>query len=450
MNPKRGLVVERIAIIGTGIAGLGTAYFLNPQYELLLFEASAHIGGHVNTIDVPAPSAGQTMPLDTGFMVFNRVTYPLLCRLFEELGVETQPSDMSFSAQNRLNNVEWGGASINQVFGQRRNLMRPSFWRFIKDLQRFNLEAPLHLERPELANQTVADYVKANGFGQAFVSNYLLPMGSAIWSTAPQRMLDFPAAALIRFFHNHGFLGMDTHYQWYTVTGGARSYVQRLIKPFAHKIRINTPVARVASLPNGEPGWTVTTETGAQYIVDKVVMACHADQALQILEDPPTFHQTVLSAFLYERNQATVHSDARVMPKRRRVWSAWNYRLRQHKSGNKPLLASTHYWMNRLQSLPGKTHYFVSINDRESLTKTKAHYQVAYEHPLYRVEALKAQSALPRLQNHDEAPGLYFAGSYWRHGFHEDAFGSAVWLTRRILGEAHPWKDLPENPWPSA
>lgn len=429
-----------VAIVGTGIAGLGAAYFLHRFVDLTLWEANAHVGGHVNTLTVVSPDSGEPLAIDTGFMVFNRITYPLLCRLFDELTVATFPTDMSFSVQ-APNGLEWGGASYNQLFGQRRNLFHPGFWQFLMQLNRFNKEARHFLDDPAVKHQTLADYVAQRRYGHAFMHQYLLPMTSAIWSAPPEQVLRFPAHTLLRFFHNHGFLGMDTHYQWYTVTGGAKTYVDQLIQPFRQQIRARAPIVQVQQREDGV--WlTPAGEEPIRY--DAVILACHADQALSLLANPTPLQQQALTPFTYEANHALLHTDARVMPRSRRIWSAWNYRQRHSAAHGSHLVNSTHYWMNRLQALPGPTQYFVTLNDTDAVNPNTILAECYYTHPRYTVEAVAAQhDLLPQLQQPaaTESPwqGVYCCGSYFRYGFHEDAFGSAVQLTRNLLGAQHPW-----------
>lgn len=441
---------RKLAIIGTGIAGLGCAHWLQHHYELTLFDGNPYVGGHSNTVIVPQAN-GQQIPIDTGFMVFNTVTYPLLNRLFEQLGVAWQNTDMSFSVQLPALALEWAGASWGRLFAQRRNLLSPRYWRFLLELNRFNQQATqlaASMEGNEPASiaqleQPMSEFLKAHHYSDEFTQWYLLPMASAIWSSAPDKILAFPARTLIRFFRNHGFLGMDTQYQWRTVTGGSKEYVQKLTAPFAQAIYKGHQVNKVEVLPaennqNQEESvvLSITPPNGLPYqsTFDALIIAAHADEALALLAQPTSLQHKLLSPFGYAKNTATLHSDVSVMPKRKAAWASWNYRLRPDEtSGN--TLASTHYWMNQLQALPTDTPYFVTINDAASIAPDKIHQTLQYTHPIFTVPAIQAQAHLPQLNQHGP---VYFAGSYFKYGFHEDALGSAYQLCTHLLG-ADPW-----------
>jgi predicted NAD/FAD-binding protein len=417
-----------LAIIGTGIAGLGCAHFLHRRFDLTLFERNAHAGGHTNTLDVQEP--GRTVPFDTGFMVFNRVTYPYLCALFEELKVPVQRTDMSFSVQHCPTGLEYSGSSLNHLFAQRRNLLRPGYWRLLLQINRFNEEAVPALSQPEWEGVTVGDYVDRRGYGQDFLDLYLVPMSSAVWSTPPDRMREFPARTLIRFFHNHGFLGLKTQHPWWTVTRGAREYVRRLIPPFENRIHRDLPAVSVRR-EGGKA--VVTTADGRSARFDKVILASHADESLRMLSDADAEERRILGEFHYQPNLATVHSDPSVMPRAPLAWSAWNYRIARRPDGS--IRPQTVYWMNRLQGLDTSTPYFVSINGEHEVDPARVHRTLPYEHPLFSLGAIRAQAELPGLNRRSPDQAVHFAGSYFRYGFHEDAFGSAVDLSRVLLGE---------------
>ena len=420
----------RLAIVGTGIAGLGCAYFLRERFDLTLFEQAGYAGGHTNTIDVAGRD--EQVAFDTGFMVFNRVTYPNLCRFFAELDVPVKPTDMSFSVQHVPSGLEFCGSSLNHLFAQRRNLFRPRFYRLLLAVSRFNSEAVSALTDPRWAATTVGDYVRERGYGADFLDLYLVPMSSAVWSTPPDLMLEFPAVALLRFFHNHGFLGLSTQHPWWTVDGGAREYVRRLrplIDPDGSRIRLNSPVARVVRKSGGA---TVTTADGQVETFDKVILACHADQALRLLTDADPEERRLLGEFRYQPNLATVHTDTNVMPKARLAWSAWNYRMDPTPGGGTH--PQTIYWMNKLQGVSERQDYFVSINGEASVDPAQIIRQISYEHPLFSLGAVRAQAELPGLNRRSSAQAVHFAGSYFRHGFHEDAFTSALDCARAVTG----------------
>lgn len=430
--------MKRLAIIGSGIAGLGCAHWLHPHVELVVYEKNPTVGGHVNTVTVTM-SSGEPLAIDTGFMVYNLHTYPLLCRLFKELGVEGQATDMSFSVQHRPQHLEWGGASWNQLFGQRRNLFRPGFWRMLLSLDRFNREAALAVDDVAYHTMTIEEYVTQRGYDQRLLDWFLLPMSSAIWSTHPDRMRQFPIRTLLRFFHNHRFLGMGGHLQWYTVPGGAKTYVDRLIAPFKGCIKTSTAVSSVVR--EGRQ-ILVYDQHGEVQRFDAVIMATHADEALKLLQAPTGEEFALLSKFPYEANMALLHTDGSVMPQCKRVWSAWNYRLDHIKvdpaavmsqAPGEPMVwrASTHYWMNRLQQLPGKTPYLVSINGDHLVNKDLVVARIPYHHPTFTLAGIEAQPQLNALN--EAATGIYFCGSYFKYGFHEDALGSAVALCRQLL-----------------
>jgi predicted NAD/FAD-binding protein len=416
--------MARIAIIGTGIAGMGCAHLLNPHHDLTMFEQDDHVGGHTNTVTVD--EHGRQIPIDTGFIVYNEITYPNLTRLFAELAVPTEPTFMSFSVQHRPTGLEYSGSGLAGLFGQRRNILRPSFYRLLAQINRFNTVAPSALDDPRYAAMDLAQYVAEEKFSQEFLHQYLIPMSSAVWSTPPEKMLRFPLVSLVRFFANHGFLGLNTQHQWRTVVGGSRMYRDRLIAPFKHRIRCNAPVTRVARTSSG----AAVTVGGELLQFDSVVLACHADQALRILETSTDLERRILGEFQYQTNVATLHTDPSVMPARRRLWSAWNYRV-DHAPREGRELPSTVYYMNMLQHLPAKLDYFVSINDHGHVHPDRVLMTIRYEHPVFTVGAMRAQKKLPEL---NELGPIYYCGSYFRYGFHEDALVSAIELAATILG----------------
>jgi predicted NAD/FAD-binding protein len=424
--------MSRLAIIGSGIAGLGCAHFLQRKFDLTIFEQEDRPGGHTHTIDVP--EGERRVALDTGFMVFNRETYPLLAKLFERLRVRVKAAPMSFSVRHADSGLEFCGSSLNHLFAQRRNLFRPRFYRMLGSIARFNREAVAALARPETSELTLGEYVRRGGYGQDFFDLYLAPMSSAVWSTPPALMLEFPAATLLRFFANHGFLGLDTQHPWLTVDGGARSYVEKISAPWRDRVRLGRRVALVRRV---RAGVAVLTTDGVSETFDHVILACHGDQALRLLAGPTPEEFRLLGEFHYQPNIATVHTDASVMPRTRLAWSSWNYEIARDAAG--VVSTATHYWMNSLQGVSDRENYFVSINRPESVDPARVLRTIAYEHPLFSLGAVRAQAELPRLNA--AARGTtetYFAGSYFRYGFHEDGLLSAFGLSELLL-EGDPW-----------
>lgn len=434
-----------IAIIGSGIAGLGTAWFLHRDFSVTVFEAGTHIGGHTHTVTID--EGGRAVPIDTGFMVFNHVTYPNLVRLFTRLDVPTKRTDMSFSVRHDGRALEFCGSSVNHLFAQRRNLLRPSFYRMLLQIDRFNREAVAALGDPAVNTLTLADYVARGGYGRDFLELYLGPMSSAVWSTPPEEMLRFPAAALLRFFHNHGFLGLHTQHPWWTVEGGAKTYVEKLVRPFGTRVHLRTPVRDVRRIAGGV---RVATDTAVQ-VFDQVVFACHPPTACELLgADASPAERSVLSAFRYQPNHVTLHTDPAVMPRTRLAWSSWNYRLdgppanqrdRGRETAAQPAIeASTHYWMNQLQGVSDRQNYFVSVNGGRCIDPRKVLRNIDCEHPLFDLAARAAQADVPAL-NAAAAGGseTYFVGAWQRYGFHEDGLLSAVNLATLLLGR-DPWE----------
>lgn len=415
---------ERVAIVGTGIAGMGAAWQLRHSARITLIERDARPGGHTNTVTVDED--GTPVPIDTGFIVFNPVTYPNLVELFRELGVETKPSEMSFSVRHEPADLEYNGMGLDKLFAQRRNILRPRFHAMVLSIMRFFRIARKALENPASLECTVAEFIDRHRLGNDFLDFYLVPMSSAVWSTEPGRIRDFPALSLIRFFHNHGFLGVSTHHPWFTVSGGSQSYRDKLLAAF-DPVRLP---AKVVSVREGEGRARVRLEEGTELEFDRVVIAAHADEALAMLESPDPLQQSLLSAFRYQRNTATLHTDSSVMPRARRAWASWNYRVERSPDGGTE--ATTHYWMNALQGVSKKRNYFVSVNGAERIAESSVLYRTVYEHPVYTLEAMRAQAELPLLNTRSAGQRVFFCGSYFRYGFHEDAYASAVDLARTL------------------
>lgn len=420
--------MKTLAIIGTGIAGLGCAHFLHERFDLTLYEQNDYAGGHTNTITVE--EAGRAVPIDTGFMVFNHVTYPNLTRLFRDLGVETKPTAMSFSVQHVPSGLEYNGGSLNLLFGQRRNLLSIRHWRMLAEINRFNSEAVAALDDPHWATYNLRDYVAERGYGDDMLQRYLVPMGSAVWSTPPDTMLDFPAVTLLRFWHNHGFLGLDTQHPWFTVTNGAQSYVSKITAPFRDRVLLGRKAVRVTR-DGGKA--TVRSADGSEQTFDKVVLAGHADQSLAMLADPSELEARLLREFKYQSNIATLHTDPSFMPHTGRCWASWNYRIDTAPDGR--ALPTTHYWMNSLQGVSDRVNYFVSLNSHDRIAPARVLRRIEYEHPIFNLGAIAAQSELPQLNRLSPDQTTYYAGAWFKYGFHEDGFTSALECARAITGE---------------
>lgn len=414
--------MEKIAIIGTGIAGMGCGHFLHEKYDLTFFEELDYVGGHTNTVTVEED--GNTVFIDTGFMVFNEQTYPHLCALFRKIGAPVKKTDMSFSVQYLPAGLEYSGSSMNHLFAQRRNIFKPSFLKMLMQINRFNKESVAILDQPAYADYSIGRYIREFGYSEDMLWKYLIPMSSAVWSTPMKDILDFPAVSLIRFFKNHGFLGLDTQHQWYTLHKGSQAYRELLIAPFRDKILLNKKVGIVERLEDGRVKVLATDGTGG--IFDKVIMACHADQAYKIVRKKTVDEERLLSKFRYQPNKAVLHTDRKLMPEKKLAWSSWNYRVEEQDG---ELVPSTIYWMNRLQQVSEKQDYFVSINPSAQLDPKTIIKEIDYMHPLFDVAAMQAQEELHLLNI--KGP-VYYCGSYFKYGFHEDAYASAVELCKLI------------------
>ncbi|MBP6808487.1 MAG: FAD-dependent oxidoreductase [Chromatiaceae bacterium] len=403
----------RIAIVGSGIAGLTAAHRLHPEHDLTLFEAGDHVGGHVHTHQINL--GGRDYRIDTGFIVFNDWTYPNFIALLDELGVASQASNMSFSVSCGPSGLEYNGATLNSLFAQRANLLHPRFWGMLRDILRFNREAP-QLLAEEGNELSLGDYLTANAYGRLFRDYYILPMGAAIWSTDPKLMLSFPARFFIRFFLNHGLLAVKDRPAWRVVKGGSRSYVDRLIAPFRERVRLNCPVTRIE---RQEDRVILHSPTGGAETFDAVFLACHSDQALALLGDPSPAEREVLAAIPYQPNEAVLHTDTRLLPRRRLAWAAWNYLMPEGPGGR---LALT-YDMNILQGLEAPETFCVTLNASERIDPAKVLARVPYHHPLFTLKGAAAQA------RHREINGTrrtYYCGAWWRNGFHEDGLVSAL------------------------
>ncbi len=418
--------MAKIAIIGTGISGLGAAYLLNRKHDITVYEKSSRIGGHTRTLTIDYD--GTKLAVDTGFIVFNEKNYPELTSMFRHLNVPVQKSDMTFAASIREGWLEWGARNTNAIFGQRRNLLRPKFALLIRDVLRFNSAAREVVEtHPEL---TVDGLIARLGLGDWFRRFYLLPMSSAIWSCPPCEMMRFPARTLIRFMANHQLLSASGQHQWYTVEGGARNYVERLTRSFAAQIRTGCAVVEVR---RGEGHVSVRDHSGTCETYDDVVFACHGDETLALLADASAEERAALTPFRYQKNVAILHRDTSVMPKSRRCWSSWVYT--SDGDVEKPELSVT-YWMNSLQNIPHAMPIFVTLNPKTPLRPELVFDRHEFEHPLFDHAAIAAQ---PKVQALQGGRNSWFCGAHLRHGFHEDGLASAVHVAR-LLGAEAPWQ----------
>ncbi len=416
---------KRIAVAGAGIAGLSAAWSLSDRAHVTLFEAGSRAGGHTHTVDVTLEGlAGPvTHGVDTGFLVFNERTYPLLIQLFAQLGVATAKSDMSFSAQVPADDIEWSGSSPASVFAQRRNLARPAFWGMLADLLRFNrLCTGLAARGEETAlAEPIGSFLDRHRFGRGFRDWYLLPMVACIWSCPTAQMLQFPIRTLIRFCHNHGLLQVNDRPQWWTVAGGARHYVDAML-PAIHDVRLATPVHAAHRLPDG--GVTLRTARGEERF-DAVVLAGHSDQSLALLSEPSATERDLLGAIRYQPNVAVLHTDAALLPSRRNAWAAWNY-----ESGSDGTSVCLHYLLNQLQPLPWRQPVVVSLNPLRQPDPARVIGRYDYAHPVFDDAAVRAQARLHEIQG---AGGVWFAGAWTRYGFHEDGLLSGLTAAQQIV-----------------
>ena len=401
----------KIAVIGSGISGNVAAYQLNKKHDITLYEANDYIGGHTHTHEIS--HQGKQFSVDTGFIVFNHKTYPNFIALLKELGVQEQLSTMSFAVKCDKTGLEYMGSTINSLFAQRRNIFRPSFWRMILDILRFNREATQLLEQSS-DEISLGDYLKREKYSQVFINYYLVPMAAAVWSADLKLMFEFPARYLVRFFHNHGLLSVNDRPDWNVVKGGSKTYAQALTRPFKDCIKLSTPVTRVERLDKGVR--VISAEGEATY--DAVFFACHSDQALKMIHNPTEAEKQVLGAIKYQDNEVLLHTDDSVLPKRKSAWAAWNYHLLDGDQSRVPVT----YNMNILQGLDCSDQFCVTLNNSDVIDKDKVLKRLTYHHPIYTRESVAAQARHAEI-NTDK---FYFCGAYWRYGFHEDGVVSAL------------------------
>jgi predicted NAD/FAD-binding protein len=420
--------VGRTAVVGAGISGLGAARFLAGDGEVVVYEAEPRLGGHARTLDVPGASG--PVAVDTGFIVYNEVNYPLLTALFAEIGVPTIPSDMSFGVS--IDGFEMCASSLPGLFAQKRNLVSPSHWRMLKDITAFFGEAPAVLDDP--ADPSLGDLVRRLGLGAHMRDRFLVPMGAAIWSTPPGQILDMPAKTFVRFFRNHNLLTTSGHHTWRTVEGGSRVYVAAMRKlladGFGVSFRAGAAVIRIEQLPDG--GHEVVTADGQRDVFDEVVLACHADASLELIAAPSEAERSVLGAFEFRDNLAILHRDASQMPRARAAWASWVYSSSGADAGGS---VSVTYWMNRLQSLPGAP-LLITLNPSRPIAASAVLDRHTFRHPVLSREAVCAQGRLPQIQGRR---GLWFCGAWTRYGFHEDGILSAASVAK-AKGLKLPWR----------
>lgn len=411
---------EKIAIIGTGISGMGAAYGLKDDYDIVFYEQNNYPGGHTNTLTLDED--GSFVFIDSAFMVYNEITYPNLTRLFSELGVETKNTDMSFSVQHKASGLEYCGTGLNGLFAQRSNIFSIKHWKLLFEMNRFNKESLEVLDNDQYADYTLARYIKEKNYSEDFLYKFLVPISSAVWSTPVDLMLKFPAVTLVRFFKNHGFLGLRGHYQWKTVQEGSQRYRDKILSFFPGKVMLECSAVSVLRKKHYV---TVADSLGNQNRYDKVIIAAHADQALDILANPTEKEKSFLSKFPYCNNKVTLHTDETIMPSFKKAWSSWNYRI----GTGAPV---TIYWMNNLQGVSDRKNYFISVNDDGSVDRSKVLWEKEYSHPLFTVEGIRVQNRLEELNK--EGP-VYFCGAYFKYGFHEDGLTSGLNAVKAITGK---------------
>ncbi|MEI7999280.1 MAG: FAD-dependent oxidoreductase [Candidatus Omnitrophota bacterium] len=408
-------------MIGTGISGMGAGYFLREKYDITFYEKNDYVGGHTNTLTID--EEGQPIYIDSAFMVFNEITYPLLTALFKELDVQTKLTSMSFSVQHKATGLEYSGTGLDGLFAQRKNIFNPKHIRMLLDIDRFRQESLEVLINPDYFGYSLARYIKEKNYSDDFLYKFLVPMSSAVWSSPFDKMLEFPAATLVRFFKNHCFLGLKGQLQWRTCVGGSRQYRDKIMNILKAKVFVSSPVSSVNRKGNQVE---VALSNGQKNSFDYVLLACHADDSLQILKDATSNEKDLLSKFPYHLNDIILHVDSTIMPKLKKVWSSWNYRVEGDGS------TSTIYWMNCLQGVSQKKDYFISVNNPEIVAPNKVLWQTKYAHPSYNIDSQRAQEQLGKLNGTSR---VFFAGAYFRYGFHEDGLWAALEAARALAGE---------------
>lgn len=407
---------QKIAVIGSGIAGLSAAYVLSREHEVSVFEANNYLGGHTHTQDVEL--AGKNYPVNTGFIVFNDWTYPNFIKLMDQIGVESEDSDMSFSVRCENTGLEYNGTSLNSLFAQRLNILRPKFLFMVKDILRFNKQTVELLSNGGVDdNQTLGQFVKENNYSDAFVNYYIVPMGAAIWSASVEVMMDFPLRFFLKFFNNHGMLSVDDRPQWRVLTGGSRSYIEPITRSFKDRIFLNTPIKKVK---RDEQGVDLISSQGDVLRFDQVIFACHSDQALAMLDKPTHEESEILGAIPYQNNHVVLHTDTRLMPKKKLAWASWNYHIPQRAND----CAMVTYNMNILQNFHDAPEtLLVTLNRSQEINPDKIIAKFEYTHPVFSQDGVKAQGRHHEISGHNRS---HFCGAYWFNGFHEDGVKSGL------------------------
>lgn len=413
--------MKRIAIIGSGISGLTSAYLLSQKHNVTVFEKNDRIGGHTATVDIE--KAGQKYAIDTGFIVFNDKTYPNFLALMADIGIGKQATEMSFSVHNCQTGLEYNGHNLNTLFAQRRNLLRPQFWGLVKDILRFNKQCKSIFEKQQYqSGYTFGAFLAENNFSDFFAEHYILPMGAAIWSSSLAQMETFEFRFFVQFFHHHGLLNIADRPQWYVIPKGSRSYLTPLCQPFKNNIILNADISGIQRLDSKVQ---IHFNNGESEVFDEVVIACHSDEALALLNDASEDEKTILSAMPYSENSVILHTDRKLLPQRKAAWASWNYQLSQ----DRDKAASVTYNMNILQGINSPHTFCVTLNQKEAIDSSKILREFTYHHPIFSAESVKAQQQRQLIcgVNH-----THFAGAYWHNGFHEDGVKSGVEVAARF------------------
>lgn len=416
---------QNIAIIGTGISGLTSAYLLSREHNVTVFEKNDYIGGHTATKDIHYD--GRDYAIDTGFIVCNDRTYPHFFELLSQLGITLQPTEMSFSVVNKSTNLEYNGSDLNGLFSQRQNILKPQFWQMIQQILRFNKACKARYESDDISpNELLGDYLHEQGFSEHFCQNYILPMGAAIWSTSLQEMKAFQLRFFVRFFYHHGLLNISDRPQWYVVPGGSKQYIAPLIKSFVDNIKLSSDIKSVTRATDMV---TIEFSDGNQAHFDQIIFACHSDEALALLGDATEKEQAILGAIPYSENEVVLHTDRNILPQHERTWASWNYLLNDDKYSQLTKPSCVTYNMNILQGIKSKHTFCVTLNQTHIIEPSKIIQKFVYHHPVFNQQSLAAQ------QQRDEICGrqrTHFVGAYWHNGFHEDGVKSAVIMAQRF------------------